>query len=106
MHFSEIGLSILGRDIPHKHAFGDHTQRKHRGKLAIDQHDADAADLRDQRVRGEVLVFGGPMPDGLFAIEDGRALDGADRERQQAKQRERARSDHAKPVTSPVLPTA
>lgn len=46
------------------------------------------------------------MAEGVFAIAEGWALGGADRERQQAKQRERARSDHAKPVTSPVLPTA
>ena len=46
------------------------------------------------------------MAEGVFAIAEEQALGGAERERQQAKQRERARSRHAKPVTSPVLHTA
>jgi hypothetical protein len=74
--------------------------------FAIDQHDVGAGDARDQRVRGEVRVLGGTMAEGVFTIAERWALGGADREEQQAKQRERARSRHAKPVTSPVLHTA
>jgi hypothetical protein len=97
---------LLRRGMPHEFAFGDHAEREHGGELAIDQHDARAGDARDQRVRGEVRVFGGAMTEGVFAIADGQALGGTDRERQQTKQRKYARSHHAKPVTSPVVGTA
>jgi hypothetical protein len=92
--------------MPHQLTLGDDAEREHGRRLAIDQHDARAGDARDQRVRREIGVFGGPMPEGVFAIADGRAFGGAKRERQQAKQRERALSNHAKPVTSPVFHTA
>lgn len=97
---------LFRRGMPHQLALGDYAKREHGGRLAIDQHDARAGDARDQRMRGEARVFGGSMPEAVFAITEGRALDGADRERQQTKQREYARSGHAKPVTSPVFRTA
>lgn len=65
-----------------------------------------ATDARDQRMCGKIRMFGGAMQDGVFAITEGHALDGAGRERQQAKQQQYARSRHAKLVTSPVLHTA
>lgn len=72
--------------MPHQLALGDHAEREHGRRLAIDHHDARAGDARDQRMCGEVRVLGGAMPEGVFAITEGRTIDGAGRERQQTKQ--------------------
>lgn len=75
---------LLRRVMPHEFAFGDDADREHGGGLAMNQHDVGASDARDQRVGGEFRMFGGAMAEGVFAIAEGRALGGADRERQQA----------------------